>query len=149
MSVLEYGDEYFMHLALQQAEYAAQSGEVPVGGVIVCNNEVISRGHNMVKRLNDPTAHTEMQLITCATDFLGSRYLTDCTLFVTLEPCVMCAGALFWSQIGRVVFGAWDEKRGASTVGKSLYHPKTQVSGGVLESECSAILKDFFIDKRH
>lgn len=110
MSVLEYGDEYFMRLALQQAEYAAQSGEVPVGGVIVCNNEVIARGHNMVKRLNDPTAHTEMQLITCATDFLGSRYLTDCTLFVTLEPCVMCAGALFWSQIGRVVFGAWDEK---------------------------------------
>ena len=120
MSVLEYGDEYFMRLALQQAEYAAQSGEVPVGGVIVCNNEVIARGHNMIKRLNDPTAHTEMQLITCATDFLGSRYLTDCTLLVTLEPCVMCAGALFWSQIGRVVFGAWGEKRGAPTIGKRL-----------------------------
>lgn len=148
MGVLEYDDEYFMRIALAEAEAALNEGEVPVGGVIVCSDKIIAKGHNMVMRLNDPTAHTEMQLITCAADYLGSRYLSDCTLYVTLEPCVMCAGALFWSQIGRVVFGASDPKRGASHVGTSLYHRQTKVSGGVLEEECSRILKDFFTDKR-
>ncbi len=148
MGVLEYDDEYFMRQALQEAYLAEQEGEVPVGGVIVCDNRVIARAHNLVVRLNDPTAHCEMQLITCASEYLGSRYLSDCTLYVTLEPCVMCAGGGFWSQIGRVVYGAEDCKRGASRVGKSLYHPKTKVEGGVLEKECSEILKNFFDQKR-
>ncbi len=148
MGILEYGDEYFMRQALQEAQQAAKEGEVPVGGVIVCGERVIARAHNLVCRLNDPTAHCEMQLITCATEYLGSRYLLDCTLYVTLEPCVMCAGALFWSQIGKVVYGAEDLKRGASTAGKSLYHPKTQIIKGVLEEECSELLKDFFAERR-
>ena len=148
MGILEYDDEYFMRIALTEAEAALSEGEVPVGGVIVCSDKIIAKGHNMVMRLNDPTAHTEMQLITCATDYFGSRYLQDCTLYVTLEPCVMCAGALYWSQIGRVVFGAADPKRGASHVGSLLYHPQTKITGGVLEDECSKILKDFFAGRR-
>ena len=148
MGVLEYDDEYFMRIALEEARYAFDEGEVPVGGVIVCGDKVIARGHNLVMRLNDPTAHVEMQLITCATDYLGSRYLQDCTLYVTLEPCVMCAGALFWSQIGRVVFGADDPKRGATRINQRLYHPKTVVDGGVMRDECADILKGFFNEKR-
>lgn len=148
MGVLENGDEFFMRQALQEAGCARDEGEVPVGGVIVCGERVIARAHNMVARLNDPTAHTEMLLITAATESLGSRYLNDCTLYVTLEPCVMCAGALFWSQIGRVVYGAEDLKRGASLVERPLYHPKTKVDKGVCEAECSALLKDFFAKKR-
>lgn len=148
MGVLEYDDEYFMRLALEEARYALEEGEVPVGGVIVCGDKVIARGHNLVMRLNDPTAHVEMQLITCATDYLGSRYLQDCTLYVTLEPCVMCAGALFWSQIGRVVFGADDPKRGAARINQRIYHPKTVVDGGVMRDECAEVLKSFFNEKR-
>ena len=148
MGVLEYDDEYFMRIALEEAKYAFDEGEVPVGGVIVCGDKVIARGHNLVMRLNDPTAHVEMQLITCATDYLGSRYLQDCTLYVTLEPCVMCAGALFWSQIGRVVFGADDPKRGAARINQRIYHPKTVVDGGVMSDECAEVLKSFFNEKR-
>lgn len=148
MSVLEYDDEYFMRMALEEARLAFDEGEVPVGGVIVCGDKVIARGHNLVMRLNDPTAHVEMQLITCATDYIGSRYLSDCTLYVTLEPCVMCAGALFWSQIGRVVFGADDPKRGAARMNQRIYHPKTVVNGGVMVDECADILKGFFNEKR-
>ena len=148
MGVLEYDDEYFMRIALEEARLAFDEGEVPVGGVIVCGDKVIARGHNLVMRLNDPTAHVEMQLITCAADYLGSRYLSDCTLYVTLEPCVMCAGALFWSQIGRVVFGADDPKRGAARMNQRIYHPKTVVDGGVMVDECADILKGFFNEKR-
>ena len=148
MGVLEYDDEYFMRIALEEARFAFDEGEVPVGGVIVCGDKVIARGHNLVMRLNDPTAHVEMQLITCATDYLGSRYLQDCTLYVTLEPCVMCAGALFWSQIGRVVFGADDPKRGAARMNQRIYHPKTVVDGGVMRDECADVLKSFFNEKR-
>lgn len=148
MGVLEYDDEYFMRMALEEARLAFDEGEVPVGGVIVCGDKVIARGHNLVMRLNDPTAHVEMQLITCATDYIGSRYLSDCTLYVTLEPCVMCAGALFWSQIGRVVFGADDPKRGAARMNQRIYHPKTVVDGGVMVDECADILKGFFNEKR-
>ena len=148
MGVLEYDDEYFMRMALEEARLAFDEGEVPVGGVIVCGDKVIARGHNLVMRLNDPTAHVEMQLITCATDYLGSRYLQDCTLYVTLEPCVMCAGALFWSQIGRVVFGADDPKRGATRINQRIYHPKTVVDGGVMSDECAEVLKSFFNEKR-
>ena len=148
MGVLEYDDEYFMRIALEEAKYAFDEGEVPVGGVIVCGDKVIARGHNLVMRLNDPTAHVEMQLITCATDYIGSRYLQDCTLYVTLEPCVMCAGALFWSQIGRVVFGADDPKRGAARINQRIYHPKTVVDGGVMRDECAEVLKSFFNEKR-
>ncbi|MEE0900630.1 MAG: nucleoside deaminase [Bacteroidales bacterium] len=148
MGVLEYDDEYFMRIALEEARYAFDEGEVPVGGVIVCGDKVIARGHNLVMRLNDPTAHVEMQLITCATDYIGSRYLSDCTLYVTLEPCVMCAGALFWSQIGRVVFGADDPKRGAARMNQRIYHPKTVVDGGVMRDECAEVLKSFFNEKR-
>ena len=148
MGVLEYDDEYFMRIALEEARLAFDEGEVPVGGVIVCGDKVIARGHNLVMRLNDPTAHVEMQLITCATDYIGSRYLQDCTLYVTLEPCVMCAGALFWSQIGRVVFGADDPKRGATRINQRIYHPKTVVDGGVMSDECAEVLKSFFNEKR-
>ena len=148
MGVLEYDDEYFMRIALEEARFAFDEGEVPVGGVIVCGDKVIARGHNLVMRLNDPTAHVEMQLITCATDYIGSRYLQDCTLYVTLEPCVMCAGALFWSQIGRVVFGADDPKRGATRINQRIYHPKTVVDGGVMSDECAEVLKSFFNEKR-
>lgn len=148
MGVLEYDDEYFMRIALEEARLAFDEGEVPVGGVIVSGDKVIARGHNLVMRLNDPTAHVEMQLITCATDYIGSRYLSDCTLYVTLEPCVMCAGALFWSQIGRVVFGADDPKRGAARINQRIYHPKTVVDGGVMRDECAEVLKSFFNEKR-
>lgn len=148
MGVLEYDDEYFMRIALEEARLAFDEGEVPVGGVIVCGDKVIARGHNLVMRLNDPTAHVEMQLITCATDYIGSRYLQDCTLYVTLEPCVMCAGALFWSQIGRVVFGADDPKRGATRINQRIYHPKTVVDGSVMRDECAEVLKSFFNEKR-
>lgn len=148
MGVLEYDDEYFMRMALEEARLAFDEGEVPVGGVIVWGDKVIARGHNLVMRLNDPTAHVEMQLITCATDYIGSRYLQDCTLYVTLEPCVMCAGALFWSQIGRVVFGADDPKRGATRMNQRIYHPKTVVDGGVMSDECAEVLKSFFNEKR-
>lgn len=136
-----------MRQALLEAEAAAAKGEVPVGALIVAGDRIVARGYNLTETLNDVTAHAEMQLITAAADHLGGKYLKGCTLYVTLEPCIMCGGALYWSQIDRVVYGAKDEKRGASTVG-NLYHPKTKVAGGVLEEECAALITAFFEEKR-
>ena len=136
-----------MKMALQEAEAAKDLQEVPIGCVIVMNNRVIARGHNLTEQLNDVTAHAEMQAITSAANFLGGKYLKDCTMYVTLEPCVMCAGALAWSQISKVVIGARDEKRGF--INKNLQlHPKTELIIGVLENECSALVKEFFKEKR-
>jgi tRNA(adenine34) deaminase len=143
-----YNDNYFMKQALQEANSGMLLGEVPVGAVIVCNNQIIGKGHNLTEMLNDVTAHAEIQAITAASQYLGAKYLKECTLYVTVEPCCMCAGALFWSQIDKVVFGTRDEKRGAGTVSKSLYHPSTLVVNGVLEKECSDLMKEFFAKKR-
>ncbi len=148
MSILNISDEDFMREALKEAQKAFQLGEVPVGAVIVCENQIIARTHNLTERLGDVTAHAEMQAFTSAADFLGGKYLQECTLYVTLEPCVMCAGAAFWTQIGRVVYGAHDEKRGCSLVGKSLFHPKTRVVSGILEKESAELLKAFFVKRR-
>lgn len=134
--------------ALKEAQKARDADEIPIGAVVVCNNRIIGKGHNLTERLNDVTAHAEMQAITAAANTLGSKYLINCTLYVTLEPCVMCAGALYWSQIDRIVFGAFDQKRGCGTVGKNLFHPKTQVSNQIMESECAQLMKDFFARKR-
>lgn len=143
-----YSPEHFMREALKEAQKAFEADEVPVGAVVVCNNRIIARAHNLTEKLNDVTAHAEMQAITAAANFLGGKYLENCTLYVTLEPCIMCVGALYWSQIDAIVFGAFDEKRGASTTGKNLYHPKTNVQSGVLKDECAALIKDFFKKKR-
>lgn len=149
MTLTPFSDEHFMKQALAEAERAFEADEVPVGAVVVANNQIIARAHNLTERLNDVTAHAEMQAITAASDFIGAKYLNECTLYVTLEPCVMCAGALFWSQIGKFVFGANDEKRGYKRIDAELVHPKTQVIGGILEQECSQILKEFFKNKRN
>lgn len=141
-------DTYFMKKALQEAEIAMEKGEVPVGAVIVVNERVIARAHNLTEQLHDVTAHAEMQAITAAANFLGGKYLYDCTLYVTLEPCQMCAGALYWSQIPRIVYGATDPQRGFNALGAKL-HPKTQVIRGVLEEESDELLKRFFIQKRN
>ena len=139
-----FNDEYFMKQAFLEAQKAFDADEVPVGAVIVCKNQIIARGHNLTEQLTDVTAHAEIQAITAAAQYLGAKYLKECTLFVTLEPCCMCAGALYWSQIDRVVFAARDAKRGASATGTSLYHPATIVENGVMEADCSQLLKDFF-----
>lgn len=133
-----------MRMALKEAQYAFSIGEIPVGVVIVANGKIIARGYNLTERLNDPTAHAEMQAITAATEYLGGKYLRDCTLYVTLEPCPMCAGALFWSQVTRIVYGAKDDKRGYSTISDKMLHPKTEVIGGVLAEECGNLVKEFF-----
>jgi len=138
-----FDDNYFMRKALQEAEIALAKGEVPVGAVIVCNDQIIAKGHNQVETLNDATAHAEMLAFTAATNFLGSKYLKDCTLYVTLEPCQMCAGAAFWAQIGKVVFGAIDTQRGFQHW-HCRVHPKTEVTGGILADESEALLKTFF-----
>lgn len=143
-----YTDDYFMKEALKEAQKAFDADEVPVGAVIVANNKIIARGHNLTERLNDVTAHAEMQAITSAANALGGKYLLDCTLYVTLEPCPMCAGALNWSQITRVVYGAKDDKRGFSKISPPMLHPKTQVSFGIQEAACSEIIKKFFNSKR-
>jgi tRNA(adenine34) deaminase len=140
-------DEYFMKKALQEAELAFEKGEIPVGAVIVIDNKVIARTHNLTEILNDVTAHAEMQAITSAANFIGGKYLKGCTLYVTLEPCQMCAGALYWSQISKVVFGASDEQRGFQNLGTQL-HPKTQVIKGVLAQEASDLMVRFFASKR-
>lgn len=145
--VTPYDDSYFMKKALQEAEYAFEAGEIPVGAVIVIQDRIIARTHNLTERLNDVTAHAEMQAITSAANFLGGKYLRDCTLYVTLEPCQMCAGALYWSQIGKIVFGATDPQRGCRVLGAKL-HPKTVVVGGVLENEASDLLNRFFLRRR-
>ena len=141
-------DEYFMQQALAEARKAFEREEVPVGTVIVCQDRIIARGHNLTETLNDVTAHAEMQAITAAAGFLGGKYLTDCIIYVTVEPCVMCAGALGWSQISRIVYGAPDEKRGFLRFAPQGIHPKTIVTGGVLEDECAALMKEFFQKKR-
>jgi tRNA(adenine34) deaminase len=143
-----FDDTYFMKQALIEAQKAFDADEVPVGAVIVANNQVIARAHNFTEKLNDVTAHAEMQAITAAADFIGGKYLQNCTLYVTLEPCVMCAGALYWSQITRIVFGAADPKRGAGRYAQELYHPKTELIGGILETECRQLILDFFEKKR-
>ncbi|CAM1340122.1 nucleoside deaminase [Tenacibaculum amylolyticum] len=143
-----FDDVYFMKKALQEAQQAYEKGEVPVGAVIVFKNQIIARAHNLTERLNDVTAHAEMQAFTSAADFLGGKYLKDCVLYVTLEPCQMCAGASYWTQIGKIVYGASEPKLGFSVMGTKL-HPKTKVVAGVLEEECGQILKKFFIEKRN
>lgn len=140
-------DEYFMKKALQEAEVAFEKGEIPVGAIIVIDNKVIARSHNLTELLNDVTAHAEMQSITAAANFLGGKYLTGCTLYVTLEPCQMCAGALYWSQISKIVFGASDENRGFEKMGTQL-HPKTIVVRGVMANEASSLMRQFFIKRR-
>lgn len=137
-----------MQQALVQAKQAATEGEVPVGAVIVAQNRIIARAYNQTERLNDVTAHAEIIALTAAADYLGSKYLTECTLFVTLEPCVMCAGALSWAQLGRLVYGASDDKGGFMRFGKSILHPKTQVEFGILMEDCQFLMKDFFEKKR-
>lgn len=141
-------DEYFMRIALAEAQKAADRDEVPVGAVIVTGKTILARSHNLTETLNDPTAHAEMQAITAATSALGGKYLTDCILYVTVEPCIMCAGALAWSQISEIVYGAPDEKKGYTKTGVEILHPKTMVRSGVLAGECSAIMKKFFRKKR-
>jgi tRNA(adenine34) deaminase len=147
MELSIFSDEHFMKEALKEANKAFDQDEVPVGVVVVANKRVIARAHNLTEKLNDVTAHAEMQAITSAADFIGGKYLKGCTVYVTLEPCVMCAGALFWSQADRVVYGASDEKRGFSKVGQ-LLHPKTQVTAGVMADDCADLLRLFFQKKR-
>lgn len=142
-------DEKFMLEALKEARAAFNEDEIPVGAVVVCKGRIIGKGHNMTETLHDPTAHAEMIAITAATEALGGKYLTDCTLYVTVEPCPMCAAALSWAQAGRIVFGAADPKRGYSLFSPSLLHPRTEVRSGVLTEECSALMKDFFAGKRN
>ena len=143
-----FDDEYFMKKALQEAEAAFEKGEVPVGAVIVVDKRIIARTHNLTELLNDVTAHAEMQAITAAAHFLGGKYLNNCTLYVTLEPCQMCAGALYWSQISNIVYGAKDEKRGCGVMGTKL-HPKTILRGGILATEASELMTRFFVEKRN
>lgn len=141
-------DEQYMREALREAQAAAAEKEVPIGGVVVCGGRIIARAHNYTERLTDPTAHAEMQLIGMAAEFLGGKYLNDCTLYVTVEPCPMCAAALAWAQLGRLVYGAPDPKRGYTLFTPSLLHPRTEVTAGVLAPECSALVTDFFKKQR-
>ncbi|MBQ5729464.1 MAG: nucleoside deaminase [Bacteroidaceae bacterium] len=143
-----YSDEYFMKQALQEAQLAFEEDEVPVGCIITCRDKVIARTHNLTETLHDVTAHAEIQAITAAAEALGGKYLDTCTLYVTVEPCIMCAGAIGWSQMGRVVYGARDEKRGFENFAPKAFHPKTEVVSGVLENECAELMKNFFKSKR-
>ena len=148
MEINPFNDDYFMNEALKEAQKALDKNEVPVGCVVVCNNQVISRGHNFTERLNDVTAHAEMQAFTAAADFLGGKYLDECTLYVTLEPCIMCAGASYWTRLHKIVYGAADIKRGFSCLSENILHPKTKVTRGVKQLECSQMLTNFFKKKR-
>ena len=141
-------DEKYMRLALEEAKLALEADEVPIGAIIVAGGRIVGRGHNLVETLVDVTAHAEIQAITAASSTIGGKYLNDCTLYVTVEPCPMCAGALGWSQIGRIVYGASDPKRGFSTISNNMLHPKTIVTAGVLREECEALMKDFFAKLR-
>ena len=141
-------DEYYMRQALNEARQAFDKGEVPIGAIVVCKGRIIARGHNLTETLNDVTAHAEMQAITAAANVLGGKYLTDCILYVTIEPCPMCAGGLLWSQISKIVYGAKDEKKGYSVFSPSILHPKTEVVSGVMEEECASLMKEFFKQKR-
>lgn len=144
MSLSIYSDDHFMKQALKEAEIAFEEGEIPIGAVVVCENKIIAKDHNRVERLNDATAHAEMLALTAAQNYLGSKYLNDCTLFVTLEPCSMCAGGLFWTQTGRVVIGALDKERGFSKYNKDIIHSKTELKLGVMATESEVLIKDFF-----
>ena len=148
MGILAPDDDYFMGEALREARKAEAEGEIPVGAVVVAGDTIIARTHNQTELLHDVTAHAEMLAITAAAEHLGAKYLTGCTLFVTLEPCVMCAGALGWSQVARIVYGASDEKRGFERIGRDMLHPKTEVTAGVRGEECAALVKAFFKNKR-
>lgn len=141
-------DNYYMQMALEQARAAGERNEIPIGAVVVCKGRIIARAHNLTETLNDPTAHAEMQAITAATEYLGGKYLTECTLYVTVEPCPMCAAALAWAQIPRIVYGADDPRRGYSLFSPSLLHPRTKVTKGVLAGECAALMTDFFKSRR-
>ena len=141
-------DEQYMRKALVEAQQALKEGEIPIGAIVVCNDRIIARAHNLTETLHDVTAHAEMQAITAAANELGGKYLTDCTLYVTIEPCTMCAGALGWSQLSRVVYGAADEKRGYQLYAPLALHPKTTITGGILEEECRQLMQDFFRNKR-
>lgn len=141
-------DEQYMRKALQEAEAACQKGEIPIGAVVVCKGRIISRAHNLTETLHDVTAHAEMQAITAAADLLGGKYLTDCTLYVTIEPCTMCAGAIGWAQVPRIVYGAPDEKRGYRHYAPHAMHPRADIVGGILEDECRELMQKFFRDKR-
>ena len=141
-------DEQYMRKALAEAQQAMKEGEIPIGAIVVCNDHVIARAHNLTETLHDVTAHAEMQAITAAANELGGKYLTDCTLYVTVEPCTMCAGALGWSQLSRIVYGATDEKRGYQLYAPRALHPKTTITGGILEEECRQLMQDFFRNKR-
>lgn len=147
-TIAVFSDEYFMRAALNEARKAFEEDEIPVGAVIVCKNQIIARAYNMTEKLNDVTAHAEMIAYTSASNYLNSKYLTDCTLYVTLEPCTMCAGASYWTQISRIVFGAGDEKRGYRQTSEYMTHPKTEVIGGVLEAESAELIREFFRRKR-
>lgn len=148
MGIIDNPDEYFMQQALKEAEAAYSEGEIPVGAVIVSRGQILARTHNQTEALHDVTAHAEMLAFTAAADHLGSKYLPECTLYVTLEPCVMCAGAAGWSQIGRIVYGASDPKRGFERLGRAMLHPKTQVESGLMAADCERLMKDFFKSKR-
>ena len=141
-------DEAFMKKALAEAEQAYREGEIPIGAVVVCQGRIISRAHNLTETLHDVTAHAEMQAITAAADALGGKYLTDCTLYVTVEPCTMCAGAIGWAQIPRIVYGAPDDKRGYHLIAPRAFHPKASVTSGILEDECRELMQKFFKEKR-
>lgn len=147
---MDLNDEYFMRQALQQATYAFEDDEVPVGAVVVLNNKIIARAHNQVERLNDPTAHAEMIALTSAFNYLGSKYLPEATLYVTVEPCLMCCGALYWGKLGRVVYGCSDEKNGYKHITQENwpFHPRTTITKGVLENECAGLMRTFFRNKR-
>ena len=148
MEINPFDDTYFMKEALKEAQKAFVKDEVPVGAVIVCENHIIAKAHNYTETLNDVTAHAEMQAFTAAADYLGGKYLNECTLYVTLEPCVMCGGASYWTQLKKIVFGAADEKRGFSILSENILHPKTEVKSGLMKEECSKLLTDFFQSKR-
>ena len=144
MTLSVYSPERYMKEAFRQAQLAYEIGEVPVGAVVVAKNQIIARAHNQVELLNDPTAHAEILAITAAAEFLGSKYLEDCTMYVTLEPCIMCAGAMNWAQIDTIYYGASDEQKGFTLIGKNILHPKTKINTGIMANECQQLLKDFF-----
>jgi len=144
-----FSDEYFMNEALKEAQHAFRKGEIPVGAVIVANRQIIARAHNLTETLSDVTAHAEMQAFTAASEAIGGKYLNECTLYVTLEPCTMCAGAAYWTQLGKLVYGADDDKKGFTNTSRDILHPKTDILTGILENECAALLREFFSNKRN
>ncbi|MBL4577018.1 MAG: nucleoside deaminase [Flavobacteriales bacterium] len=148
MDLIDFSDEYFMKQALNEAMKGMDNGEVPIGSVVVCNKQVIGRGHNLIETLTDSTAHAEMQAFTSAMEYLGGKYLDECTLYVTLEPCTMCAGAAYWSRLGKLVFGAADVKRGYRKMAGDVLFPKTEIVKGILKEDCSSLLTEFFAAKR-